>query len=182
MTPNTDNPDKPNICKCCGSIHLDPGISELINDHLFELIDNGQPDKPDYCEHCGRDHAVDALIQEHLDELFDNDKPPANQGDELDDLRFDLRLTERQLEELEAGKTYYLPLTDNLRAAVLFLHHRQLAERLQELLKKLPKEYSKQRIEEVTRSTGSYKIGASRAFGYNEALDDVVAIIRELMP
>lgn len=102
------------------------------------------------------------------------DKPPANQRDELDDLRFDLRLTERQLEELEAGKTYYLPLTDNLRVAVLSLHQRQLTERLQMVLDKLPTEWTPREGIATNRSLG--------ALGYNYALREVRNIIKELMP
>jgi hypothetical protein len=138
------------------------------------MTNTDKPGKPNYCKRCGRDHAVDALIQEHLDELFDDDKPPANQGDELDDLRFDLRLTERQLEELEAGKTYYLPLTDTLRVAVLSLHQRQLTERLQMVLDKLPTEWTPREGIATNRSLG--------ALGYNYALREVRNIIRDLMP
>lgn len=47
MTPNTDNPDKPNICKRCGTNHsdLDAETKQLISDHLFELFSDN-PDKP----------------------------------------------------------------------------------------------------------------------------------------
>jgi hypothetical protein len=78
------------------------------------------------------------------------------------------------LEELEAGKTYYLPLTDNLRAAVLSLHQRQLAERLQMVLDKLPTEWTPREGIVTNRSLG--------ALGYNYALREVRNIIKELMP
>jgi hypothetical protein len=104
------------------------------------------------------------------------DKPPANQGDEL---------FHKRLREILSSYAKYISLEDQshmwraLETQLVALHHRQLAERLQMVLDKLPdkKHIPDDWIHEPGR-TAIY----SEYTAINKTIDDVANAIKQLIP
>jgi hypothetical protein len=140
------------------------------------MTNTDKPDKPTnpfdpkHCEGCSFCHAK----FERDVKALDDDKPPANQGDdELNEILKNLQLASFDAGRLGSDRKFGANRRKAIKEITAIVD-RQLAERLQMVLDKLPTEWTPREGIATNWSLG--------ALGYNYALREVRNIIKELMP